>query len=64
MKVVLSLVLAFVLVCTAAPPIYAEPRQVLQGTEIHLTLTHSDQFFSLQGRRSLRRRPRSAGCVR
>lgn len=39
MKVVLSLVLAFVLVCTAAPPIYAEPRQVLQGTEIHLTLT-------------------------
>jgi hypothetical protein len=38
MKVVLSLVLAFVLVCTAAPPIYAEPRQVLQGTEIHLTL--------------------------
>jgi len=38
MKVVLSLVLAFVLVCTAAPPSYAEPRQVLQGTEIHLTL--------------------------
>jgi len=38
MKVVLSLVLAFVLVCTAAPPTYAEPRQVLQGTEIHLTL--------------------------
>jgi len=38
MKVVLSLVLAFVLVCTAAPPSYAEPRQVRQGTEIHLTL--------------------------
>jgi hypothetical protein len=38
MKVVLALILAFVLVCTAAPPTYAEPRQVLQGTEIHLTL--------------------------
>jgi hypothetical protein len=38
MKVVLSLVLALALVCTAAPPTYAEPRQVIQGTEIHLTL--------------------------
>ena len=38
MKVVLSLILASALVCTAAPPTYAEPRQVLQGTEVHLTL--------------------------
>ncbi len=38
MKAVLSLVLVFALVCTAAPPTYAEPRQVLQGTEVHLTL--------------------------
>ncbi|MGB7438267.1 MAG: hypothetical protein WBW49_22840, partial [Candidatus Acidiferrum sp.] len=39
MKVVLSLILALVLVCAAAPPTYADPvRQVLQGTEIHLTL--------------------------
>jgi hypothetical protein len=38
MKVVVSLVLVLVLVCTATPPTYAEPRHVLQGTEIHLTL--------------------------
>jgi hypothetical protein len=38
MKVVLSLILTLILVCTATPPTYAEPRQVLQGTEIHLTL--------------------------
>ena len=38
MKVVVSLVLTLVLVGTAAPPTFAEPRQVLQGTEIHLTL--------------------------
>jgi len=38
MKVVLSVILALALVCTAAPLTYAEPRQVLQGTEIHLTL--------------------------
>jgi hypothetical protein len=38
MKVVLSVILALALVCTAALPTYAEPRQVLQGTEIHLTL--------------------------
>ncbi len=38
MKVAVSLVLALVLVCMAAPPTYAEPRQVLQGTEVHLTL--------------------------
>ena len=39
MKVILSLILALVLVCTATPLTYAEPvRQVLQGTEVHLTL--------------------------
>jgi hypothetical protein len=38
MKVVLSVVLALALACTAAPSIYAEPYQVPQGTEIHLTL--------------------------
>jgi hypothetical protein len=38
MKVAVSLVLTLALVCTAAPPTFAEPRQVLQGTEIHLTL--------------------------
>jgi hypothetical protein len=38
MKVVCSVIVALALVCTAAPPTYAEPRQVLQGTEIHLTL--------------------------
>lgn len=39
MKVAVSLTLAMALVCTAVPSTYAEPsRQVLQGTEIHLTL--------------------------
>ena len=38
MKVVVSLVLVLALVCTATPPTYAEPRQILQGTEVHLTL--------------------------
>lgn len=38
MKVAVSLVLTLALVCAAAPPTFAEPRQVLQGTEIHLTL--------------------------
>jgi hypothetical protein len=39
MKAVASLILAMALVCTATPLTYAEPsRQVLQGTEIHLTL--------------------------
>jgi hypothetical protein len=38
MKVALSFLLAAALVCTAAPPSYAEPRQLLQGTQIHLTL--------------------------
>jgi hypothetical protein len=38
MKVVISFILALALVCSATPPTYAAPRQVLQGTEIHLTL--------------------------
>jgi hypothetical protein len=38
MKIVVSLLLVVALLCSLAPPIYAEPRQVRQGTEIHLTL--------------------------
>ena len=38
MKVAVSFLLTLALVCTAGPPTYAAPRQVLQGTEIHLTL--------------------------
>jgi hypothetical protein len=38
MKAVLSLVLALSLMGTAATPSYAEPRQVMQGTQIHLAL--------------------------
>jgi len=38
MKAVVSLLLVFALVLSAVPPTYAEPRQVVQGTEIHLTL--------------------------
>jgi hypothetical protein len=38
MKVAVSLLLAFALVCSAAPPTFAEPRQLPPGTEIHLTL--------------------------
>ena len=38
MKVALSIVLAAAFVCAAAPPSNAEPRQVIQGTQIHLTL--------------------------
>jgi hypothetical protein len=41
MKAVVSILLVFALVCSAAPPTYADPRQVLQGTEIHLTLLNS-----------------------
>ena len=37
MKVVVSLLLA-ALVCSAAPSSYGEPRQVIQGTQVHLTL--------------------------
>jgi hypothetical protein len=38
MKVFLSLVLIVALFCTLTPPIYAEPHQVMQGTQIRLTL--------------------------
>jgi hypothetical protein len=38
MKVAISFLLTLALVCTAAPPTFAEPRQILQGTEVHLTL--------------------------
>lgn len=38
MKVVVSFLLVFALVCSAAPPATAEPRQVIQGTQIRLTL--------------------------
>jgi hypothetical protein len=38
MKVFLSLVLIGAMFCTLTPPIYAEPHQVMQGTQIHLTL--------------------------
>lgn len=38
MKVMQSLVLVLALVCLAAPVSYAEPRQVIQGTQVHLTL--------------------------
>src|SRR6266478_686266 len=38
MKTALSFLLAAALVCAAAPSSYAEPRQVIQGTQVHLTL--------------------------
>ncbi len=38
MKIALSFLLAAALVCTAAPSSYAEPRQVIQGTQVYLTL--------------------------
>ena len=39
MKIAVSLILAMILVCTATPLTYAAPtREVLQGTEVHLTL--------------------------
>jgi hypothetical protein len=38
MNVFLSLVLIGAMFCTLTPPIYAEPHQVMQGTQIHLTL--------------------------
>jgi hypothetical protein len=34
----LAFLLAATLICAAALPSYAEPRQVLQGTQVHLTL--------------------------
>jgi hypothetical protein len=41
MKIVLSFLLVAVLVCTAAPASYAGPPQVMQGTQLHLTLLSS-----------------------
>ncbi len=38
MKIVLSFLMAAALICIAAPATYAEPRQVIQGTQVHLTL--------------------------
>ena len=38
MKVVVSFLLAIALAFSVVLPSYAEPRQVIQGTEIHLTL--------------------------
>jgi hypothetical protein len=38
MKIALLFLLAAALVCTAAPSSYVEPRQVIQGTQVHLTL--------------------------
>ena len=41
MKIVVSFLLAAALICTAAPSSYAEPRQVIQGTQVRLTLLNS-----------------------
>ena len=41
MNSILSLVLAVALLCATAPVSQADPRQVLQGTQIHLTLLNS-----------------------
>jgi hypothetical protein len=38
MKTALSLLLAFALLFTLAPASFGEPRQVMQGTQVHLTL--------------------------
>ena len=38
MKIACSFLLVATLVCAAAPSSYAEPRQVIQGTQVHLTL--------------------------
>jgi hypothetical protein len=38
MKTVLSFLLSAALICVAAPSSNAEPRQVMQGTQVHLTL--------------------------
>lgn len=41
MKVALSCLIAAALVCAAAPRSSAEPRQVMQGTQVHLTMLSS-----------------------
>jgi len=38
MKAAVAMFLSLLLVCAAAPPSYAEPRQLPSGTEMHLTL--------------------------
>jgi len=38
MKVVVAMLLAAALVCSAPSASFAEPRQVIQGTQVHLTL--------------------------
>jgi len=38
MKAVVSLILTLAMLCSAAPPANAEPRQIIRGTELHLTL--------------------------
>jgi hypothetical protein len=38
MKIMLSFLLMAALFCATAPACYAEPRQVMQGTQVHLTL--------------------------
>src|SRR6266571_1363378 len=38
MRIVLSFLLAAALACAVAPTCYAEPLQVMQGTQVHLTL--------------------------
>jgi hypothetical protein len=50
MKIAVSFVLILVLVFSAAVPTFAEPQQVLQGTEVHLTLlTPISTVHSRQG---------------
>ena len=41
MQKMLSAVLAVALLLAAAPPSFAEPHQVMQGTQVHLTLLNS-----------------------
>ncbi len=52
MKVVVSLILVVALICPVAPFASAEPRQVVQGTELHLTLLTAHQQLNSKGRRS------------
>jgi len=50
MKVALSFVLAAALVGAAAPASYADPHQVMQGTQVHLTLlSNINTSISKQG---------------
>lgn len=41
MKAAVSIILAAALACAAAPGAFAEPRQLLQGTQVHLQLLNS-----------------------